>query len=321
MSAPDLDHLLGLTSRTFAIGIRRLPPLLRHEVTVAYLVLRVSDYLEDTVRLDQDEKARALGAWAEAIGSERSPDLSIHLPEEPDLPDRAAAVEHRAIWKALGELGADAREVIATHTAESTRGMRRWVLRGPLFRTEADLDDYMHEVAGRVGYLLTDLFAVHSAPIEVRRAELLPLAREFGLGLQTVNVIRGLHEDPRRGWNFVPASFGSLSFEREGGWRGGSEETGAVLDRLVEKARRHLDAALEYISLLPRRERGIRIFCEVPYFLAERTTTLSAGSPEVFTREVKVPRTEVRRIAALTSLLGQSNLWLRRYGRRLRTGV
>ena len=38
--------------------------------------------------------------------------------------------------------------------------MARWTERGPVFRTEADLDDYMHEVAGRVGHLLTELFVL-----------------------------------------------------------------------------------------------------------------------------------------------------------------
>ena len=39
---------------------------------------------------------------------------------------------------------------------------------------------------------------------EARKAELLPMSREIGLGLQTVNVIRGLRSDYERGWVFVP---------------------------------------------------------------------------------------------------------------------
>ncbi|MYK68472.1 MAG: hypothetical protein F4020_02595 [Gammaproteobacteria bacterium] len=43
----SLQELLVASSRTFAVGIRILPEPLRTEVTVAYLLLRVSDYLED----------------------------------------------------------------------------------------------------------------------------------------------------------------------------------------------------------------------------------------------------------------------------------
>ena len=65
----------------------------------------------------------------------------------------------------------------------------------------------MHEVAGRVGYLVTDIFAWYSSFIRGRLSQLMPLAREFGLALQTVNIIRGLRKDYERGWIFVPESF------------------------------------------------------------------------------------------------------------------
>ena len=43
----NLRELLRVASRTFAIGIERLPGVLCEATTVAYLLLRVSDYLED----------------------------------------------------------------------------------------------------------------------------------------------------------------------------------------------------------------------------------------------------------------------------------
>ena len=42
---PSLDQLLRATSRTFALGIERLPQPLRDEVRVAYLVLRILEHL------------------------------------------------------------------------------------------------------------------------------------------------------------------------------------------------------------------------------------------------------------------------------------
>ena len=48
VSTPTLmDHLLEKTSRTFALTVPLLPEPTRCEVTVAYLLFRVADTLED----------------------------------------------------------------------------------------------------------------------------------------------------------------------------------------------------------------------------------------------------------------------------------
>jgi hypothetical protein len=49
--------------------------------------------------------------------------------------------------------------------------MARWAIRGPDIETEADLDDYMHEVAGRVGYLITGLFSLFSERVKAQEEE------------------------------------------------------------------------------------------------------------------------------------------------------
>ena len=43
----DQYRMLRQVSRTFALSIELLPRVLRDALTVAYLMLRVSDYLED----------------------------------------------------------------------------------------------------------------------------------------------------------------------------------------------------------------------------------------------------------------------------------
>lgn len=72
---------------------------------------------------------------------------------------------------------------------------------------EAELDEYMHYVAGIVGFMITEVFSAISIVVRSRRRLLLPLAREYGLGLQTVNIIRGIRKDRERGWIFVPEEF------------------------------------------------------------------------------------------------------------------
>ena len=104
------------------------------------------------------------------------------------------------------------RDIVTAHASKTAQGMARWQEQGPFVATEEEMDDYMHQVAGRVGYLLTEIFSWYSPVIQQKRTSLLHLGREFGLGLQTVNIIRGLRKDYERGWVFVPATF----FEKNG---------------------------------------------------------------------------------------------------------
>ncbi|HXQ37424.1 MAG TPA: squalene/phytoene synthase family protein, partial [Anaerolineales bacterium] len=62
-----LRDLLRTASRTFAIGIEQLPGVLCDAGTVAYLLLRVSDYLEDNEDMPAEKKITLLNLWAEIL--------------------------------------------------------------------------------------------------------------------------------------------------------------------------------------------------------------------------------------------------------------
>lgn len=321
---PTLDQLLRATSRTFALGIERLPGSLRDEVRVAYLVLRISDYIEDNESMAPERKVELLERWHAVLHREASlsslePDLVAAVEEDDELPDAQAARHVAQVGAALDALSPRARQVIVRHAGDSTLGMARWVARGPDFGTESDLDDYMHEVAGRVGYLLTELFALRSRAVSRRHRDMMVLGREFGLGLQTVNVIRGLHEDHERGWIFLPRTFLEQAGARvESLFDPSSPEPGLrVLRLLTEKADRHLAAAQRYVAGIERRHHRIRLFCLLPLLFAVRTVQLSRDNPAVFDREVKIGRDEVRRIFRSASLWGWSNAWMDRTCARL----
>ncbi len=313
------------TSRTFAIGIRRLPRKLRRSVSVAYLLLRVSDYFEDNERMSPTEKIAALNGWASILGDEGEPGSAAALPldiaADDPLPDAHAVRDVGSILAAFKALPAEHHDYVRTHVVASTHGMARWVESGPAFTSESDLDDYMFEVAGRVGHLLTDLFAAEIPRVADRKAHFDRLGRDFGLGLQTVNVIRGLHEDPERGWLFIPTDFlGQSGDGIKNGMQGGLDRPTRLkaLDLLTSKADRHLQAAEEYVVGLPRSEWGVRLFCLLPLLFATRTVGLSAGNDSVFETEVKLERAEVMRITRTAHLGAGSNAWVRREWRRLR---
>lgn len=319
---PTLNELLHAASRTFALGIDLLPDPLRSEIEIAYLLLRVSDYLEDNDRMPAREKVALLERWARVLAGEESvdplADSLSRIPEE--TPDALVARNTRKVYEALEWVRPSSRDILVRHVRDSTLGMARWAHRGPVIHTEADLDDYMHEVAGRVGWLLTDLFAQRIPGVAAARERMMTLGRDFGLALQTVNVIRGLHGDWERGWVFIPRDFVPGGRDPHELFRPGGrsrEDEVAILERLVPKAEAHLEAAREYIAHIPASEGGIRQFCLLPYLFAVRTLAISRKNPRVFEEETKITRPEVKRIVFWSRLLGRSDAWVGWYARRL----
>lgn len=317
----SLQDLLRLASRTFAIGIEQLPAVLCDAGTVAYLLLRVSDYLEDNEDMPAEKKVELLNLWADVLnGSADVHDLTKQIQEaDTTNPDAVVAQHAEDILARLALLPKEVREIIVPNVINSTHGMARWVERGPQVNDEADMDDYMFEVAGRVGYLLTHLFAWYSLFIRIRIKELLPLAREFGLALQTVNVIRGLRKDYERGWVYVPKKFleaVNLSAQ-ELFLPENRAEALKVLDMLADKAERHLHGALTCVKSLPPWQHRIRLACIFPLMFAIRTLAISRRNTDVFNSEAKITREEVKRIVRDATLWGWSNWWLDSYSEKL----
>ena len=162
-----LQELLLRSSRTFGVGIDLLPEPLRGEITLAYLLLRVSDYLEDSEVLADDAKIALLSDWRRALAdhAERAAMVERLAEAREDTPDALVARHAATVLEGLDRMGPRAREIVVRRVRESTAGMARWTRRGSVFHGEADLDDYMHEVAGRVGLLLTELFVLRLSGI------------------------------------------------------------------------------------------------------------------------------------------------------------
>ena len=309
--------LLRITSRTFALGIERLPRILCDATTIAYLLLRVSDYLDDNEEMEASEKVTLLNLWINILREEEIIETLTSKLTNADTnnPDAIVAQHSKEILLHLHSLPYEVQEIIIQHVINSTQGMARWTKQGPVVNDEKDLDDYMFEVAGRVGYLITQLFAWYSITIRRKEKEIMPLAREFGLALQTVNVIRGIREDYDRGWVYIPKKFildmgltKEQLFDPEH-----REQALKVLDMMTDKAERHLRQALQYIKSLPWWQHGIRLGCIFPLMFAIRTLAVSRHNAQVFESETKITRSEVKKIVLDSTLWGWSNLWLERY--------
>lgn len=316
-----LTQMLDKVSRTFALSIKILPKNLRDAVSIGYLLFRVSDCIEDHAEINVDRKVGLLEFWADILqGKNSAQEFVINISDLDSTDSEVYVAQHAEdLINYLHNLPIELQDYIIYWCVQSTIGMARWQQKGPIVETVEELDDYMHQVAGQVGYLITDIFAWYSSSINRRKKELLPLAREIGLGLQTVNIIRGLRKDYERGWVFVPRSYlDKVGITREQFFSPEYENKAfSVVIMLAEKAEEHLYHSLAYIAAFPRYLQRIRLACMWPFFFAVKTLEVCRSNIDVVRDEVKITRHDVKDIIRETTLMGWSNRWVYSYYDRL----
>lgn len=329
---------LPSVSRTFALTIRVLPGPLRDPVTVAYLLCRLADVLEDATGCDPAVRIEGLELLAQGIARPAvSPeDLAAALTsaESLPLPDDAGARLLRcreAVFRAYASLPRETQEVISRWVQAMALGMASFVERERRARdgvspvrvvldTREEMRLYAYYVAGTVGHLLTDLFLLHLGPGAVSPERLRALAVPFGVGLQYTNILQDLAEDRRRGWSYVPEELARAYGTSVDAFEDPAERPRVlrVIGAVVQEAAACLDRAMEYTLVLPRRVPRLRLFCAWPVFFALRTLVRIWGEEQVLlgAERIRITRPEVRRVIGLTSASCLSNRGLKGlYGR------
>ncbi len=263
----DVDNLLEKTSRTFALAIPLLPEPTRRSVSLAYLLFRIADTLEDATEWPLAERVAALGELASACASADRESRSAaklfeakplgglgggapHLDQVTRLRDRWVSrppyrhagymdliAKMPELFGALDELPEATRALVMRHGARTAEGMAAIVTRssddGALaLATLADLRDYCYLVAGIVGELLTELFVQDTPELARVRGELDANTRLFGEGLQLVNILKDERADAGDGRTYLPQ--------------------GVERAEVMQLARSDLDGAQRYIDALVR---------------------------------------------------------------------
>ena len=320
----DKYEMLRQVSRTFALSIEQLPGILRDSITLAYLLLRVSDCLEDCEFIPSETKPDLLRLWGAVLEKsepvERLTERIAHLDGSCDA-EIYVAQNANYVLDEVYRLPVDLQKILFLHVKATTIGMARWQEHGPFVENEEEMDDYMHCVAGIVGYLLTDVFAWYSPRFAKIKDFVMPLSREYGLGLQTVNILRGMRKDYERGWVYVPRTF----YEKVGLTRDSLflpeniDKSIEVINMIADKAEKHLSNGMTYLTCFPAWQHQVRLACMWPLFFAVKTLALSRNNADVILQEVKMTRDQVKEIVFKTQLLGWSNIWLKYFYRKLST--
>jgi farnesyl-diphosphate farnesyltransferase len=282
--ATRLDHHLQTSSRTFALTIPLLHEPTRSEVTVAYLLFRIADSLEDSTRWSRPQKLtelERLARFLEQPTDEEAAALARRWAADPPL-EHAGYVDLLAdlptVMRAARGLSRPAWDLIGRHTVRTCRAMATFVAReerGVLaLRDLDDLRAYCYAVAGIVGEMLTELFLLGRGPWRRIAPHIRRDAVVFGEGLQLVNIVKDRARDAHEGRHYLPDGIGG--------------------EAVVGLARRDLDAAARYCARLERAraDRGLVAFTALPVLLAratlDRVERAGAGA--------KLTRDEVARI-------------------------
>lgn len=276
-----IAQLLERTSRTFALSIPFLPDELQRSVTIAYLLFRIADTIEDELDADTGVRADALRLIADSFESDSSildETLGVlrTVTEEPAHDGYASLMASAPlVLSEYQDLNPEARHHIATHLARTARGMADFLGRDLSEGTADDLRAYCYTVAGIVGEMLTQLFAAGDPRVAPIRDDLLADAAAFGEALQLVNIIRDANTDLSAGRRYLPRSIDRAS--------------------LITMARDSLTGAARYTRSLEEAgaNSGIVAFNTLNAALASRTLrAIEASGPGA-----KMSRSEVAGVA------------------------
>ncbi len=216
-ATPDLDFedLLGKTSRTFALSIPHLPEPTRREVTLAYLLFRIADTFEDAATWPREQRRAALeqfGRLLEAPAPEQAERLAAVWSETVPCANpgyRELLVRLPQVLAATYALGPQASELVRSYALRTVLGMAdfvdRMTDRGELVLADlADLRHYCYVVAGLVGELLTELLLLNGPTLFPVAEQLRARSRDFGEGLQLVNILKDAAGDAIEGRTYLP---------------------------------------------------------------------------------------------------------------------
>ncbi|HEX5657260.1 MAG TPA: squalene/phytoene synthase family protein [Polyangiales bacterium] len=303
---------LVAVSRTFSKPIQMLPGDLEVAVTCGYLLCRIADTIEDHPAVPRGLKD---GMFEMFLGTlehrgEAQKLASAFEEIEGDDAELNAARNFPRVMRVFHKLPESMQVIVSRWTAEMARGMSLYTHREPgadgfvaLYTTE-DLERYCYYVAGTVGHMLTELFIdeLGDKMDPETTSDLRHHAESFGAGLQLVNILKDVTDDRARRWSFIP--------------RAACERVGLGIDNLVDPsvrdrahdavaplldlARVKLDRALEYALSLPADEKGVRLFCLLPLWMAALTLVHARGNDAMFVvgEEVKISRQAVEQVIA-----------------------
>ena len=323
-------QLLRRVSRSFDLSIRLLPSALQAPVAIGYLLARATDTVADTSALPLAERQTLLHLMTQAIAV--TSDGDEQLSPLPKLTQAFAAQQtnphERALMQALPQclpllhtLSSRDQASVRTVLGHITRGQQLDMTRfgtGPhrleSLQTETELDDYTWLVAGCVGEFWTELCGRHlPGYAHLPQDEMKHIGRQYGMGLQRLNIVRDMGADLADGrcyWPVETLAKAGLTPEwlaeaarATNGTGDASEASSRKINTLtsitplynqwLDTTQSQLACGMRYaLAVKPWR---LRLASALPALIGARTVALlRVAGPAALTQRIKMPRHEVR---------------------------
>jgi farnesyl-diphosphate farnesyltransferase len=317
-----------------------VPADVRDQVSLAYLFARAADTIADTELIDRPRRLDFLGqlkgqfisdqiSWGQIREIQRAMG-----PLQRDSSERVLLERLEDCFKLFQEFSPDDRRCVQRLMTTLTQGMEMDLSVFPgtsvkdlvALKTIDDLDRYTYYVAGCVGEFWTDLMCAHRRALaswNVR--EMSDVGVRFGKGLQLTNIVKDIAHDLQKGRCYIPETMLSEAGlkPRDLSNQGNLSRFQPVLSKLVRLAVEHLDQGWLYTMSVPRYETRLRLSCMWPILSAGESLRLVMNSPDLLNPavKVKIPRSKVYQIIALTTGTGACGYVGTAYWGRLRKQI
>jgi len=296
---------LDRVSRSFAFCIQKLNDPFRRHVSLAYLLCRVLDTIEDSAWTTTAQQLHQYAAFEQFLKTLPSPesvqawakDFPTSIPDS----ERALAQDAFLLFQDLHDLPATAQAAMRETVLRMGDGMKHYsetqnaigqnaTPRAALKLTNLkEVNQYCYFVAGIVGELLSRLFIAYRDDFQAP-TDFMKNAFHFGLFLQKVNLLKDQRGDEKEGRFLVP--------NRE---------------RVLESLRKNAMGSLRYLTSLPADEAGYRTFCAWSLFLGLASMPTIQENYEA-QNGVKISRETTMALLAEIETMVQDNAAILRHG-------
>jgi farnesyl-diphosphate farnesyltransferase len=307
-----IDTLLETTSRSFYPTLKYLPKKIRGQIGLLYLLARVADTIADTKHGETDFLTDLLQKYNQVAQGRSSevPDftglanLQTNEHEAELLRNVDDVVEGLKIYSKEDQKRI--LECLDTIVGGQILDLQRF---GPAneggkissLDSNQELDDYTFKVAGCVGVFWTEMSLAHVTSISSdKEKEFYEKGIRFGKALQMINILRDIPEDLRFGRCYLPG----VELEKHGLNpkdlldHSNIEQFRPLYDEYLDITDQHLEAAVEYIRMLPDGQFRLKAATMLPVLIGQRTVSLlRTGNILDSDEKIKITRDEMRSYA------------------------
>ncbi|MGB1437932.1 MAG: phytoene/squalene synthase family protein [Candidatus Poseidoniaceae archaeon] len=305
----EIDKLLETTSRSFYPTLKYLPKKIRGQIGLLYLLARVADTIADSKVGETEELIEALTQYNDVAQGRKQdlPDLKelAKIQSNPDEGELLRNVQKVVDALSVYDKGDQVRMlecldiIVSGQILDLQRfGIAREGGNISSLQSEEELDDYTFRVAGCVGVFWTKMSLAHMMKLSKEKEELFfENGIRFGKALQMINILRDIPEDLRFGRCYIPGH----RLEEHGLTPNDLLDSSNIAkfrplyDTYLDLTSEHLDAAVEYIRMIPDRQLRLKAASMLPVLIGQRTVTLLREGNILDSEEkIKITRDEMK---------------------------